>query len=105
MAYLRTTTAKPEGGIFGPIDEHLTPSTPGTIVAVHLADGMWSASYRIAEPPKGAELKVDVVQDGSLKVPGQNVGLAAQSNNIITLSVAQPTAVVDWLATSSKGPS
>ena len=102
MAYLRTTTAGPPGG-FGPT-EHLTPSTPGTIVAVNLADGMWSASYRIAEPPKGAELKVGVTQDGSLKVPGQEVSLAAQSNNILTLSVAQPTAVVDWLAASYKDP-
>ncbi|GAA3049825.1 hypothetical protein GCM10010464_12580 [Pseudonocardia yunnanensis] len=98
LANERTVT--PGGPPFGGEVEHLRPVTPGEIVSVTVAEDTCRATYRIAEPPKGRQLRVTVEQSG-LRGPGNvSVGTVSPAADILTLSVAQPSAVIDFHATS-----
>ncbi|WP_405766605.1 hypothetical protein OHU34_14005 [Streptomyces sp. NBC_00080] len=102
LANERTITPVPGG--FGGEIEHLTPVTPGEVLSVIIAEDFCQVHYRIAEPPKGRQLKVTVAQSG-LQGPDISVGPTTPNGDLVTLTVAQPTRTgVDFTAESFHGP-
>ena len=100
MANTRTVT--PGGGPFGGEVEHLTPVRPGEVVSVEVGEQVCRARYRIADPPKGQQLKVIVEQTGMQGGPGSSIliGPPAPNGDLVTVSVADPTrGGVDFEAT------
>jgi hypothetical protein len=96
----------PSQGGFGGEIEHLTPVAAGEIVSVTIGDEECRATYRIAEPPRGRQLKVTVEQRGLRPPAGLNVEVGPvvmPNGDLVTLTVAEPTrAGVDFKASAMK---
>ncbi|GAA3625638.1 hypothetical protein GCM10022223_48510 [Kineosporia mesophila] len=101
LANLRTTTTGP--GPFGGEIEHLVPVTPGEILSVTIAGDTCHAIYRITEPPKNAELRVMVTQNG---LPGTVLmASTVAGSDIFTLTPVFPTRTgVDFHAIAPRAP-
>ncbi|MFM9707849.1 hypothetical protein [Streptomyces galilaeus] len=94
-------TTTPASGPLGGTVEHLLPLTPGEIVSVVIGEETCLATYRIAEPPLGRNLKVTVAARKPNGAGETMLDPVAANGDLMTLSVAQPTRTnVDFILSS-----